>query len=410
MAYGWDLAGAGLQMRLVGGAMDDHDRACSSIFGKNQGLGCRWLDFGILSAIARPNDRIAEDSEVSTIEPPPWDTGNHSMGRTKADEYRNGPIWNWARETWIGDWVRACKRFRHELWSWARSTQISSPSVDQLARSLEALKVLQSSNPKEETEAPIFLLSTGWRAGSTLFQRILVTDPRLLLWGEPLGEMTIFSGLAEMLSNCISPRNLQLWNEQQDPSSRALSTSWVANLYPPSNDLRLGLKRFFDQWLREPARQLGFTRWGLKEVRLGATEAHLLHWLYPNAKFLSISRHPYDSYRSLADSGWGQVYHKYPSVAVESAASFARHWNKLAVSWRQLPAGFPVVHIKYEDLIGGKVDFRELETWLGIKITENVALSAEVGGTARRAQLSWFERLIIRREAGDGMRALGYSD
>lgn len=330
------------------------------------------------------------------------------MGITKAPGYKETRIWAWARESWMGEWARACRRCRYELWAWATCKHVTAPSIEQLAESVEVLEALPS-NGGEETEAPIFLLSTGWRAGSTLLQRILVTDPRLLLWGEPLGEMTIVSRVAEMLSHFISPRNLQLWKDQQDPNSSALSTSWVANLYPPSDDFRSALRSLFDQWLCKPARQRGFARWGFKDVRLGATEASLLHWLYPNAKFVIISRHPYDSYRSLADAGWGQVYDRYPDVCVDSAASFAIHWNRLAVSWRRLPAGFPFVHIKYEDLIGGEVKFRELEAWLGIEIKENVALSAAVGGTAKRIRLSWYERMIIAREAATGMRSLGYS-
>jgi len=263
------------------------------------------------------------------------------------------------------------------------------PDVERLAESLAVLRLQVSDgvDRDDEGEAPIFLLSTGWRAGSTLLQRILVTDSRLLLWGEPLGEMTIVSKITEMISHSISSRNLQLWQDQPDPSSPSLPTSWVANLYPPSSDFRLALRSLFDQWLREPAHRRGFARWGFKEVRLGATEASLLHWLYPTAKFVIISRHPYDSYRSLADARWGQVYYRYPDVLAESAASFARHWNRLAVSWPHLPAGFPCVHIKYEDLIAGKVDFRKLESWLGIEIRENVALSVSVGGTAKSAKL-----------------------
>jgi hypothetical protein len=96
-------------------------------------------------------------------------------------------------------------------------------------------------------------------------------------------------------------------------------------------------------------------------------------------------------------------------VHVDSAAGFARHWNRVAVSWSELPEGFPSIHVKYEDLINGKVDFRELESWLGIKVKEDVALSASVGGTAVRNRLNWYERLIIGHEAAAGMRALGYS-
>jgi hypothetical protein len=123
---------------------------------------------------------------------------------------------------------------------------------------------------------------------------------------------------------------------------------------------------------------------------------------------LFLSRHPYDGYRSLADSGW-RSYHRHPEILIDSATAFARLWNRIAVSWSELPVGFPAFHIKYEDMISGKVDFRDLESWLGIEIKENVALSAEVGGTAKRSQLSWCERLIIAREAAAGMNALGYS-
>jgi len=246
------------------------------------------------------------------------------------------------------------------------------------------------------------------RSGSTLLQRILVTDPRLLLWGEPFGEMDLVSRMAEMVSHSVSPWNLE-WSENLNPTSDNLATSWIADLYPPGENFRLALRGFFDRWLGEPARQHGFARWGLKEVRLGATEATLLQWLYPRAKFVILSRHPYDCYRSLADSGWPVCYVRRPEISIDSAAAFARLWNRLALSWSELPVGFPSFHIKYEDLISGKVDFRKLESWLGIEIREDVALSVAVGGTAKRPRLSRIERLIIAREASAGMCALGYS-
>jgi hypothetical protein len=283
--------------------------------------------------------------------------------------------------------------------------------VEHLSESIAVLGASTSEpvGAEKEAEAPIFLLSTGWRTGSTLLQRILVTDPRLLLWGEPLGEMALVSRITEMVSQSISARNLRLWRTQSSLTSSSLAQSWIANLYPSGDDFRLALRSLFDQWLGVPARESGFARWGIKEVRLGASEASLLHWLYPYAKFVVLSRHPYDCYRSLADSGWQQVYHRHPDMPIDSAASFARHWNRLVLSWSELPSGFPSFHLKYEDLISGKVDFRKLESWLGIEIKENVALKVSIGGTAKRSRLSWYERLIIAHEAEPGMRALGYS-
>jgi hypothetical protein len=329
-----------------------------------------------------------------------------------AQKYKEMPVWSRARSSWIGirDLCRNCRSCGREFSAWARCRQARFPDVKTLAESIAALPTgaLDAIDGARDTEAPIFLLSTGWRTGSTLLQRVLVTDPRLLLWGEPLGGMALLSRMTEMVNYSLSQTDLELWKNQDKALPSSLPTSWIATLTPPSDDFRLALRSLFERWLAEPARQRGFSRWGLKEVRLGATEAYLLHWLFPNAKFLVISRNPYDSYRSLADSTWEGVYYRHPDVFVDSAAGFARHWSRLAVSWSDLPAGFPFFHIRYEDLVGGKIDFREVEDWLGIEIKENLALSVSVGGTAVRSRLSWYERLIITREAAAGMRALGY--
>lgn len=292
-----------------------------------------------------------------------------------------------------------------ELWQWSRVQTVRIPTAEQLAESLSLLSSAADDN--EDTEAPIFVLSPGWRSGSTLLQRILVTDPRVLLWGEPLGEITLVSRLTETLCSVSS-----FWFRERcitdslAPSS--LATSWIATLCPPGDDFRLALRGLFDRWLAEPARRRGFTRWGFKDVRMGATEATLLSWLYPHAKFVILSRHPYDCYRSLSDSGW-QVFYRYPDMPGDSAAGFARHWNRLSTSWSELPAEFPALHLKYEDLVSGRADFRKLESWLGVELRESVALAESVGHTARREKLAWYERLIISREAAQGMRALGYS-
>jgi hypothetical protein len=308
--------------------------------------------------------------------------------------------------------VRARRNFARELWDWARCRRVVVPSVEELSATIAVLDASGrvSADEDNDTETPIFLLAAGWRSGSTLLQRILVTDPRVLLWGEPLGEMALVSGMAEMLTRLSTfPDLSKHWAEKERLFS-SLATSWIASLYPPGNDLRLGLLALFDQWLGQPARRRGFARWGFKEVRLGATEAMFLHWLYPKAKFVLLARNPHDCYRSLSDSGWHHLYHSRPDIRVDSAAGLSRHWNRIALSWSELPPNFPAIRIKYEDLIAGKIDFRGLETWLGIEIREEVALSRSVGSTARRHRLGWCERMIISKEASMGMRSLGYSE
>lgn len=305
--------------------------------------------------------------------------------------------------------------FVRETWHWARYKPVIFPNVDQLDDFVAALHSHPSDAISQETDeqAPVFLFATGWRAGSTLLQRILVTDARLFLWGEPLGEMNLVSGIAETVNYFLSPRNLNALRAQpslDNLTSPWLAISWIATLSPPAGDFRSALRSLIDRWLGEPALRAGFSRWGFKEVRLGAAEASLLYWLYPKAKFVILSRHPYDCYLSLSDANWHPLYYRRPNLRVDSAAGFARHWNRLAVSWSKLPKGFPCFHVKYEDLISGNFDFRKLESWLGIEITENVALSVVVGSSAVRSRPYWYERWIIAREAASGMQALGYSE
>lgn len=328
----------------------------------------------------------------------------------RTPRYKQMPMYMWCRRTRLGDLSRGSKKFVHEISSWLSFKGVTLPRVGELARAVALLETcgFDTTAAPANDESPIILLSNGGRAGSTLLQRVLITDPNLLLWGEPLGEMALVTRITEMISHLEQPLKLGTWKNQTDASSPALVISWIAQLYPSTTYLRAGLRAIFDQWLAKPARDRGYARWGFKEVRLGAAEASLLHWLYPNAKFVITCRHPYDSYRSFADARW-VGYYRHPEMRVDFAATFAYHWNRLATSWPDLPTGFPCFHMKYEDLVSGNVDFRKLESWLGIKINEDVALSASVGGTTKRKRLTWYERMIIAREAAAGMRVMSYS-
>ena len=308
----------------------------------------------------------------------------------------------------IRDLVRRTRRNSvRELYDWARCKRVTLPGVTQLNKSISSFGF--GACEDNEDESPIFLLSTGWRSGSTLLQRILVTDPRVLLWGEPLGEMALISEIATMLVRLPTLSQEDVYAEN-DAVFASLATSWIATLCPPGVDFRASLRALLTRWLAYPARQRGFQRWGFKEVRMGATEATLLHCLYPRAKFVLLSRNPFDCYRSLSHSGWHHLYYRRPDIRIDSAAGLARHWNRIALSWSELPSNFPAFRIKYEDLIGGGFNFRELESWLEVKLNEDVALPVVVGSTSRRRRLGFCQRRIIIHEAAAGMHRMGYSD
>lgn len=300
------------------------------------------------------------------------------------------------------NWIR-------EMIDWARCKSVVLPRVKDVEKAIDALDLTGEHPFQRDDESPIFVLATGWRSGSTLLQRILSTDPNVLLWGEPLGEMALLPGITTMLARLAEFPELRERCSPDNPAFASLATSWIASLYPPGGSFREGLRSLITNWMGNAARKRGFTRWGFKEVRLGAPDAILLHWLYPNAKFILLTRNPYDCYLSLSDSGWHHLYHSRPDIRVDSAAALARHWNRLALSWSELPPEFPAYRIRYEDLLTGKVDFQELGSWLGIRIREEIAISKHISHTARRRHLGWCQRMIVAHETREGMRSLGYS-
>ena len=135
---------------------------------------------------------------------------------------------------------------------------------------------------RHDDEEPIFLLATGWRTGSTLMQRILATDSSLLMWGEPHGRMGILSRMGDMLASfdrSIAPESVVL---KSRPG--AISGEWIANLYPRTSVIRQALQSMIYEWLGQPDKGLGYTRWGMKEVRLGYDEAALLLLAFSQGK------------------------------------------------------------------------------------------------------------------------------
>jgi Sulfotransferase family len=283
-----------------------------------------------------------------------------------------------------------------------------APTAAEVAAALTRLAPFEDGAAAGE-ERPLFLLATGWRTGSTLLQRILVSDPRLLLWGEPLGRLALLPRLAAAVCG-ITPGwpPPEFWAEDR-LAAEALATGWIANLFPSAGDFRAALRQLFERWLARPARQRGFPWWGLKEVRLGAAEAVLLRWLFPGGRFVVITRDPSAAFRSVKSSAPDWCLHaSWPDGRIDCVVRFARHWNRLAAGWGEPPHLVEPLVLRYEELVGGDFDFRRLGEVLDLDLAPERALAARPGATLRPAALSRLERLLLRRETAAGRRVMGY--
>ena len=115
----------------------------------------------------------------------------------------------------------------------------------------------------ESEKAPIFILSAGWRSGSTLMQRLIMSKERVLMWGEPYNH----AGLIDKLSAPIKAFADAKWPPEQfflsNYDSDNLSTLWVANLFPDVKYLRQAGRAFISTLLKQPAMEIGFDYWGM---------------------------------------------------------------------------------------------------------------------------------------------------
>ena len=240
---------------------------------------------------------------------------------------------------------------------------------------------------------PIFIFSAGWRSGSTLVQRLIMSSKKYFIWGEPYGGAGIIENLANQFRSFTNR-----WPVEQNFLSQIdcsdLEYKWIANLTPDIEDLIDAhityLKRLFYYPIRND-----YYGWGLKEVRLNYEHAIYLNFLFPNAKFIFLVRNPLHAYRSY--KRFRRWYISIPDKPVFNAISFARFWNFLAKGFFENKHKVNCILIKYEDLKSQPLNtLSELSKFLNISINQTV-LTRKVGSSnPKKFHLNLIERLIIK--------------
>lgn len=281
-----------------------------------------------------------------------------------------------------------------------------------IAAGVAELERLCPGDPAADADSPIFLLSAGWRSGSTLLQRLLMSDPRVLLWGEPFDECGPIQAMAATVKAFRPgwpPPDYYL-SHHAGARPGDLADDWIANLFPAPQALRAGHRAFFDAAFAAPARQAGAQRWGIKEVRLSVEHARYLKWLYPNARFLFLYRNPLDAYVSYCRYGrnWYDVW---PDRPVFTPQAFGAHWRALTEGFLREAQGLGAVIVRYEDLVkGDEALLQQIERQMDFRL-DRAVLGNKVGSSERRgekARVSGLERMLLRRAVAPVAQQLGY--
>lgn len=244
----------------------------------------------------------------------------------------------------------------------------------------------------QSSESPIFILSSGWRSGSTAAQRLFCSDPATIIWGEPFGESIPICRLAKTLEAFDDGRTHK--QQQIKSDTKELNASWIANLNPGLSPLLNAHRAFFNEGFAKPAYERGYKRWGLKLVRVSGDYIDYLQLLYPKAKFLLLFRDPTSSYESYKSKRWFTIY---PSHQVNTLNRFICHWNHIATSFLKHKSRRNVLIADYRYFFTCEKTMRTLSHSFELNLPDNFRLN-KVGVRKRKKKLSFAEKILIRHK------------
>ncbi|MEM7770387.1 MAG: sulfotransferase [Cyanobacteria bacterium P01_A01_bin.37] len=257
----------------------------------------------------------------------------------------------------------------------------SLQSIEQAIASIQSRWNIEIDDDKEE---PIFIFASGWRSGSTLLQRLVNSDNRIMLWGEPFPD----SNLVQTMANSLKPFQTNyppdsnfLQSDNFTMDSSPLWKRWTANLYPSFECLHQSHRAFFETLYAAPAREQNCSRWGFKEVRLGIEHAIYLKWLFPKAKFLFLYRNPYHAYRSCYD--WRNLYWQWPDEGVFSPTIFGQYWVTQVTGFLTDYQKVDGHLIKYEELCNEDDAVAKLSSYLEADIDPTI-LKSRIGSSKNK--------------------------
>jgi hypothetical protein len=257
----------------------------------------------------------------------------------------------------------------------------------------------------EPADEPLFVLSAGWRSGSTLVQRLVNSGGERFLWGEPYSRADLVPRLADSLRPITAA-----WPMPPDVLTAAdagVGDRWTANLHPGLETLLESHRALLRTLCAPPPGSPAGCRWGFKEVRLGAEHALYLRLLFPRARFVFLVRDPLAAYASYKT--WRSWYVRWPEGQVRTAWGYAGLWAELAGGFLAEAEAVGGIVVRYEDLVPGGAAIGALEGLLGERLDQGVLERRISGSDDGPAGLSGLERRLIEHRTGPVASRLGYA-
>lgn len=241
-----------------------------------------------------------------------------------------------------------------------------------------------------------------------MLQRLLMSGGGYHLWGEPYARSDVVRRLGDSLLPVSAEWPPDAYLAARDIERTDLTRTWVANLYPPLEDLVAAHRSFYTTLFTSSLPPSQRSRWGFKEVRLSIDYAIYLALVFPRARFVFLVRDPFAAYASY--KAWRSWYDVWPAQQIRTPRAFGRMWRGLAKGYRDDGHRVDSVLVRYEDL-ASPVTANRLEDFLGVELDRSVVEERVRGRTTdEREALTRLERRMLRLGLGGVERELGYPE
>lgn len=253
---------------------------------------------------------------------------------------------------------------------------------------------------------PVFVFAVCWRTGSTLLQRVLNTSDDLMIWGEP-GYLDLMKRIHVMLTR---QKDSQKWM-WESIQKNGISNAWIPNLMPPEETTLDACRTFFNILYSASASDLKpqARHWGFKEVRKDAVQnAHFLHQLFPDARFIFHFREPVSCFESIVAS----PFCKHFADPMEPMKIYRQNLRDV-LQLQENPPGYSYMILRHEDLTGpdsAKVIDRLFE-YIGVErplAADDIISGKKLGGSVNKSGLSDALRQELSVLMGDEPEIMGY--
>lgn len=238
----------------------------------------------------------------------------------------------------------------------------------------------------------IFINAAVHRTGSTFLQRLVNASSRTHIWGE-----TNVGPKLLQIATLLEKAEKRGGGTQREAFREGDRNIWMAHMVPEAPQVAEGLRLMMERIFAVPGKIAG-----TKEIRYRGRVVRYLAGLFPDARFLLLTRNPMDALLSYRNTDWPE----------KDEPSFLEAWSDRSGEYWKIAQEFGdrAMFVRYEEL--DREGIAAIFAFLGLPLEEAVVavMESRIGKSPGKARLTEEDRRKVRAACGDTFRLVYGSD